>query len=117
MPRFLAIYVGTATARAKAAWDEQSPEMLLQQQEDGMRAWGEWVARNQAAIVDMGTPLGKTKRVSREGVADMTNTSVAYVIVEAATHDKAARLFENHPHFSVFAGDSVEVMECLPFLG
>ena len=117
MPRFLAIYVGTATARDKAQWDKQPPEVLKQQEEEGMRAWGEWVARNQAAIVDMGTPLGKTKRVSRDGVADTTNTSVAYVIVEAATHDEAARLFENHPHFSVFAGDSVEVMECLSLPG
>ena len=117
MPRFLAIYVGTATARDKAQWDEQPPEVLKQQQDEGMGAWGAWMARNQAAIVDTGTPLGKTKRVSRDGVANTTNTSVAYVIVEAATHDEAARLFENHPHFSVFPGDSVEVMECLPLPG
>jgi len=24
------------------------------------------------------------------------------------------RLFENHPHFSIFPGDAVEVMEVLP---
>lgn len=28
-----------------------------------------------------------------------------------------ARLFENHPHFSIFPGDAVEVMECLPVPG
>lgn len=117
MPRYLAIYVGTATARDKAQWDEQPSEVLKQQQDEGMGAWGTWMARNQAAIVDTGTPLGKTKRVSRDGVANTTNTSVAYVIVEAATHDEAARLFENHPHFSVFPGDSVEVMECLSLPG
>ena len=38
----------------------------------------------------------------------------AYVIVQAESHDAAARLFENHPHFMIFPGDSVEIMECLP---
>lgn len=114
MPRFLAIYVGTATARAKSDWNSL-PETERQWREaEGMRAWGEWATQVGAAIVDGGSPLGRTKRVSPEGVADTTNTSVGYVIVEAPTHDAAARLFENHPHFSRFPGDSVEVMECLP---
>jgi hypothetical protein len=40
-----------------------------------------------------------------------------YVIVRAESHEAAAKLFENHPHFSIFPGDSVEIMECLPFPG
>ena len=38
----------------------------------------------------------------------------AYVIVQAESHDAAARLFENHPHFTIFPGDSLEIMACLP---
>jgi hypothetical protein len=26
-------------------------------------------------------------------------------------------MFENHPHFTIFPGDSVEIMECLPIPG
>ena len=26
----------------------------------------------------------------------------------------AAKMFEGHPHFTIFPGDSVEIMECLP---
>ena len=37
-----------------------------------------------------------------------------YVIVQAESHEAAAKMFENHPHFSIFPGDSVEIMECLP---
>ena len=114
MPRFLAVYTGTATARDKAEWDMLPPEVRQQREAEGMRAWGEWGARHQAAIVDGGAPLGKTKRVGKDGITDITNTSVGYVIVEAPSHEAAARLFENHPHFSVFPGESVEVMECLP---
>lgn len=117
MPRFLAIYVGTADARKDSEWDRLPPETRKQREADGMKAWGEWGARNQGAIVDGGTPLGKTKRVGRDGISDTTNTSVGYVIVEAPSHEAAARLFKNHPHFAVFPGDSVEVMECLPMPG
>lgn len=114
MPRFLAVYIGTTEARAKSGWNMLGADAQKQREAEGMRAWGEWGARHAAAIVDGGTPLGKTKRVSTDGIADITNTSVGYVIVEAPSHEAAARLFENHPHFSVFPGDSVEVMECLP---
>ena len=114
MPKFLAIYVGTAQAREKSEWDQLDAAIRTRREAEGMRAWGEWGARNQSAIVDGGTPLGKTKRVSGTGIADITNTGVGYVIVEAPSHEAAARLFENHPHFSIFPGDSVEVMECLP---
>ena len=70
-----------------------------------------------AAILDMGSPLGKTKRASREGIADTRNNMAGYVLVQAESHEAAAKLFEKHPHFTVFPGDSVEIMECLPLPG
>jgi hypothetical protein len=27
------------------------------------------------------------------------------------------KLFENHPHFTIFPGEAIEVMECLPIPG
>jgi len=38
-------------------------------------------------------------------------------VVQAETHEAAAKLFLNHPHFSIFPGDSIEVMENLPIPG
>jgi hypothetical protein len=38
----------------------------------------------------------------------------AFTVVQAESHDAAAKLFVNHPHFTIFPGDAVEVMECLP---
>jgi hypothetical protein len=80
----------------------------------GVDTWMRWGEEHRAAIADVGTPLGKTKRVNATGVSDATNTICGYVIVEAESHDAAARLFLDHPHFSVFPGQSVEIMECLP---
>ena len=117
MKKFLAIYVGTYNARERSKWDELSAEKRRALEEQGMKAWMEWGARHEAAIVDQGTPLGKTKRASPQGIADMKNAMTGYVIVEAPSHEAAAKMFESHPHFSVFPGDSVEIMECLPMPG
>lgn len=54
--------------------------------------------------------VGKTRRVTADGIADATNAFCGYVIVEASTIDEAARLFEGHPHFTVFPGDGVDLM-------
>ena len=83
----------------------------------GIKAWMDWGAANAAAIVDQGSPLGKTKRASAQGVSDSKNALTGYVIVQAESHEAAARLFESHPHFTIFPGDSVEIMECLPLPG
>lgn len=108
--RYLAIYLGSVEAREKAERAGTITEATMQA---GMAAWGEWVARHRDAIVDIGSPLGKTKRVSTTGIADITNMATAYVIVEADSHAAAAEMFRDHPHFTIFPGDAVEVMQCL----
>ena len=114
MKTFLAIYIGTEGALERARWTELDAEKRQTLEARGFQAWMEWGTANSAAIVDQGTPLGKTKRASRDGIADIENAMTGYVIVRAESHEAAARLFENHPHFSIFPGDSVEIMECLP---
>ena len=82
-----------------------------------MAAWEAWAGKNQASIVDQGSPLGKTKRVSADGISDVRNNLAAYTVVQADSHEAAARMFEQHPHFMIFPGDGVEIMECLPMPG
>ena len=117
MKNYLAIYIGTEESMAKARWLSLSDDERRAREEAGMKAWGEWARANAAAIVDGGTPLGKTKAASREGVSDIRNVMAGYTIVRAESHEAAAKMFENHPHFAIFPGDSVEVMECLPLPG
>lgn len=112
MAKFMAVYLGTATADEKARAD--IPDDVIAR---GMQAWQEWGERHAGAIVDGGGPLGRTKKASAAGVADTRNSMTGYVIVEADSHEAAVRMFEGHPHFSIFPGDSVEVMECLPIPG
>ena len=117
MKNFLAIYIGSDAAIERAQWNEMDDASRKDRQEAGVRAWKAWATANSAAIVDHGSPLGKTKRAAPEGATDIKNVMAAYVIVRAASHEAAAKLFEGHPHFTIFPGDSVEVMECLPIPG
>jgi hypothetical protein len=110
MTKFLALYLG--------APDGQDPAPPSQDTiAKGMTAWGAWMAQHAAAVVDTGGPLGKTKTASKAGISDTRNNVAGYVIVEASSHEAAVRMFEGHPHFAIFPGDSVEVMECLPIPG
>ncbi len=114
MKQFLAVYVGTREALEKSGWNELDDEARKAREAAGFQAWVDWGTANAAAIVDQGSPLGKTKSASPDGITDIKNALAAYVVVRAESHEAAAKLFENHPHFTIFPGDSVEIMECLP---
>jgi hypothetical protein len=117
MKKFLAIYIGTASAREQSKWDTMDEAKRKKLEASGIKAWGEWMMAHKAAIVDQGGPLGKTKRTAAQGVSDTKNGMAGYVVVQAESHEAAARMFESHPHFTIFPGDSVEIMECLPIPG
>ncbi len=112
MTKFLAIYLGSVADVAK--WKAMDEEKRKQSEQAGKEAWMKWATANAQAIVDHGTPLGKTKRISMQGIADTKNEVAAYTVVQAESHEAAAKLFEDHPHFTIFPGNAVEVMECLP---
>lgn len=114
MKKFLAIYIGTEDALQRSGWNDLSEEERQARSAAGIKAWMDWGKAHAAAIVDPGNPLGKTKRTSPEGVTDIKNVMTGYVIIQAESHEAAAKLFENHPHFTIFPGDSAEIMECMP---
>ncbi|MBX4215617.1 hypothetical protein KW797_01570 [Candidatus Parcubacteria bacterium] len=112
MKKYLAVFLGSGADMEQ--WKALPEATRKEKERAGMQAWGKWMEDNAKAIVDMGAPLGKTKAVGKNGIADLRNEMGAYVVVEAPSHEAAAKLFENHPHFTIFPGDRVEVMECLP---
>lgn len=114
LKKFLAKFIGSASSEQKKKWDAENEAKRAELAQTGMQAWGKWVQDNQKSIVDFGSPLGKTKRIDKSGISDTENKDAAYVVVQAESHEAAAKLFIGHPHFMIFPGDSVEVMECLP---
>jgi len=107
MKNYMAVYLGSGEKMKNWKPDEATMKQ-------GMEAWQKWSIDNAASIVDHGSPLGKTKRIDKDGISDTSNEMGAWTIVRAESHEEAAKLFENHPHFTIFPGERVEVMECLP---
>jgi len=109
MKNFLGIYTCSDVAPAERPDDATIAR--------GMAAWHKWMDDNAASVVFAGGPLGKTKRVGKDGITDIRNRMAGFIVVQAEDHEAAAKMFEGHPHFTIFPGDSVEVMPCLPVPG
>jgi hypothetical protein len=114
---FLAVFLGSKTSPRRTAWNALPESERHAKQQEGIAAWKAWAEKHQASIVGMGGPLGKTKKVTQHGIEDTSNEMGAYMVVRADSHEAAARLFENHPHFTIFPGEAVEVMPVLPIPG
>ena len=51
-----------------------------------MTAWKAWAEKHQDAVVGMGGPLGKTKKITQRGIADMSNEVGAYMVFARTSH-------------------------------
>ena len=114
MKTFMAVFTGSPTAFEKWQRENPDPEKRKAMDKVGMDAWMKWGETHAKSIVDNGGPLGKTKRVTKDGIADIRNNLAGYTVVKADSQEAAAKLFVNHPHFTIFPGDGVEIMEMLP---
>jgi hypothetical protein len=111
---YLAVFRGSKSSPRRAAWDALSEGERRTKEREGITAWKSWLEKNQAAVVTIGGPLGKTKKATHRGIEDTSNDLGAFTVVRADSHEQAARLFEKHPHFTIFPGDAVEIMPVLP---
>jgi hypothetical protein len=111
---YLAVFLGSKTNPRMAAWMALPDSERQAKEREGIAAWKAWVEKHHGAILEMGGPLGKTKKVDDRGVADIANELGAFTVVRAASHEAAAKMFENHPHFAIFPGERVEIMPVLP---
>jgi DNA/RNA endonuclease YhcR with UshA esterase domain len=111
---YLAVFLGSKTSSKWTAWNAMPEAERKAKEQEGMAAWKGWVEKHQGAIEAMGGPLGKTKKVDGKGLADIANEMGAFTVVRAASHEVAAKMFENHPHFTIFPGERVEIMPVLP---
>jgi hypothetical protein len=114
---YLAVFLGSKTNPRMAAWMALPDSERQAKEREGIAAWKAWVEKHHGAILEMGGPLGKTKKVDGRGVTDIANELGAFTVVRAASHEAAAKMFENHPHFAIFPGERVEIMPVLPIPG
>ena len=112
MKKFMAIYMASG-----ADFERMMKNSTPEQRSKGMEAWMKWMNDNKASILEGGAPLGKTKRADASGISDAKNNIGGYSIVQAETHDAAAKLFgRDHPHVQM-PGAWVEILEIMPVPG
>ncbi|HEY4345074.1 MAG TPA: hypothetical protein VGN05_12060 [Parvibaculum sp.] len=108
MPRFLAVYTMKPEDFARFRSTPKSEQDAVDAV--GIKQWMDWEERNATFFADRGGMVGKTTRVTKDGIANVMNPLCGYIVIEADSIEAAARLFENHPHFTVFPGDGVDIM-------
>ncbi|HET8581276.1 MAG TPA: hypothetical protein VFL98_02310 [Candidatus Paceibacterota bacterium] len=95
-----------------ADWVEHTPEDERAAQSDQMmQAWAAWRDAHAAMIKDDGQPLGKTKRVTANGIEDARNDLNYYLLIEAESHEAAAEAVKDNPHVQMIPGSYVDVIE------
>jgi hypothetical protein len=109
MKKFFVLFCIPASAIAD--WTANVDETTRKEQTDKMmREWQDWMAAHESVILDKGLPLGKTKKVTSDGIVDSKNDLNWYLVVEAESHEAAAEMLKEHPHLQI-PTSYIEVMD------
>lgn len=91
----------------------QKPEEERKSTEDELKKeWDEWLKAHEKNVQKT-IGLGKTKRVSADGIADTKNGLMLSSYVEADSLEAAAEIFKDHPHLKI-PDATIEIMETMP---
>jgi len=107
LKKFLVLYLVPADVLADWAKTDPATRKTAEQKMQG--DWGRWMS-DHAKMITVTEGAGKTKVVTSAGIGDTKNDIMLYSIVEADTHDIAAKAFANHPHLTI-PQSSIQVME------
>ena len=106
MQKFLVLYL--APVAVLEQWMEKSPEERKKEEDRMKTEWDAWMKAHSSALEETAR-AGKTKRVTKDGVTDTKNDIMLFSIVEAESHEAAAKIFEGHPHLGIPEA-SIEIM-------
>jgi hypothetical protein len=106
MAKFIYLYRGPATPMS---------DLTPEQGAERMAAFGAWMEKAGAALVDVGSPFGPSASVRDDGAEGAAGDLTGYSIVEADDLAAAKALTDGLPFLSGSAGKcAVEIFELLP---
>lgn len=106
MAKFIYLYRGSATP---------TTDTTPQQEAERMAAFGAWMEKVGAALVDVGNPFGASVSVRNDGTEGPAGDLIGYTIVEAGDLAQAKALTDGLPFLSGSDGQcAVEIFELLP---
>jgi hypothetical protein len=110
LKRFVVLYSSPVGAR------EQMANASSEEASTGMQAWMEWAQRAGDAIVDLGTPVEASSRVSAAGTSASDSQTSGYSLLQGDSNETIITLLRDHPHLKM-PGASIDVLEALPVPG
>ena len=111
MKKFIVLYHASEEAAKKMA--SATPEKM----KAGMAPWMEWAKKCGSGLLDMGTPLGNGKIVTRNGTSPSNKEVVGYSILQAENIAEAVEMLKGHPHLDWVEGCEIEVHESFQLPG
>ena len=108
--KFLVLYL--VPAQVLADWAKTDPATRKAAEEKMRAEWDHWMHEH-VQMIRLTEAAGKTKDVTSSGIADTKNDIMLYSIVEADSHEVAAKAFARHPHLSL-PQSSIQVTEVRP---
>jgi hypothetical protein len=114
MKKFLVTYLTPPSVIDE--WKKTEPEKRKAAEDKMQGEWKKWMTDHKRMFADKGAGVGKTKSVTAKGTSDTKNDIMLYSIVDAESHEEAAKTFEGHPHLQIPQA-SIEVMEIHPMPG
>jgi hypothetical protein len=106
MAKFIYLYRGPATPMS---------DLTPEQGAERMAAFGAWMEKAGAALVDVGSPFGPSASVRDDGAEGTAGDLTGYSIVEADDLAAAKALTDGLPFLSGSDGTcAVEIFELLP---
>jgi hypothetical protein len=106
MAKFIYLYRGSVTP---------TTDTTPQRDAERMAAFGAWMEKVGAALVDVGNPFGASVSVRDDGTEEPAGDLIGYTIVEAADLAQAKALTDGLPFLSGSDGQcAVEIFELLP---
>lgn len=90
------------------AWMQLPEEERKAQEVEMQNEWNAWMEAHKDVITET-AGVGKPKRITAGGIEDARNDLMMYSFIEAESHEAAADLFKDHPHFGI-PGAWIEVM-------
>src|SRR3989344_1793344 len=107
MKKFIVLYTAPITAHEQM--HQGSPEEM----KEVMGAWMAWGDKNKSALLDFGTPLGKSLKVTKDSQGDLETNVVGFSILQAETLEQVGEMVKDHPHLNMPGGCDIEIHECL----
>ena len=105
--KFLVLYL--VPGDVMADWGKTDPATRKSAEVKLKAEWDRWMGEH-GKMLTLTEAGGKTKAVTASGITDTRNDIMLYSIVEAESHDAAAKAFAQHPHITI-PQSSIQVME------